>query len=152
MGRDVVERRAALAGGIEQPHAEQLVSRRLRTWQRDAAFGGLRLKHVDHACVLLNRPTRPPSLAEKYALTQQIRRATYSIPLNIAEGSGKYTDKDFTRYLDNALGSAKEVEYALLLIVDLEYIQRDVFTNLNKSINEIIAMLISFINYLRKVS
>ena len=48
---------------------------------------------------------------QRFALTQQIRRATYSIPMNIVEGSGKNADKDFAHYLDNALGSAKEIEY-----------------------------------------
>jgi four helix bundle protein len=45
-------------------------------------------------------------LEERFALTDQLRRSTYSIPLNIVEGCGKNTDKDFARYLDNALGSA----------------------------------------------
>lgn len=86
---------------------------------------------------------------EKFALTQQIRRATYSIPLNIVEGSGKHTDKNFVSYLDNALGSAKEVEYAFILIRDLNYISQDLYDTVNKSINEIKAMLIAFIKFLR---
>ena len=86
---------------------------------------------------------------EKFALTQQIRRAAYSIPLNIVEGSGKNTDKDFARYLDNSLGSAKEVEYAFILIRDLNYINEDLYFIVNKSINEIKAMLIAFIKFLR---
>ncbi|MET0570326.1 MAG: four helix bundle protein [Pedobacter agri] len=86
---------------------------------------------------------------EKFALTQQIRRATYSIPLNIVEGTGKNTDKDFTSYLDNALGSAKEVEYAFILIRDLNYINENLYAMVNKSINEIKAMLIAFIKFLR---
>lgn len=88
-------------------------------------------------------------IEEKFALTQQIRRATYSIPLNIVEGSGKNTDKDFTSYLDNALGSAKEVEYAFILIRDLDYINESLYAMVNKSINEIKAMLIAFIKFLR---
>lgn len=86
---------------------------------------------------------------ERFALTQQIRRAAYSIPLNIVEGSGKHTDKDFPRYMDNALGSAKEVEYAFILIFDLGYITEDIYLAVNKSVNEIKAMLIAFIKYLR---
>ena len=92
-------------------------------------------------------PIMPPD--ERFALTQQIRRATYSIPLNIVEGSGKHTDKDFVSYLDNALGSAKEVEYALILIKDLNYINPEIYETSSKNINEIKAMLISFIKFLR---
>ncbi|MFD2583199.1 four helix bundle protein [Pedobacter vanadiisoli] len=88
-------------------------------------------------------------IEEKFALTQQIRRATYSIPLNIVEGSGKNTDKDFVHYLDNALGSTKEVEYAFILIRDLRYINLEAYETVNKSINEIKAMLIAFIKFLR---
>ncbi|MEH3115024.1 four helix bundle protein [Pedobacter terrae] len=88
-------------------------------------------------------------IEEKFALTQQIRRATYSIPLNIVEGSGKNTDKDFARYLDNALGSTKEIEYAFILIRDLAYISLEVYEAVNKSVNEIKAMLIAFIKFLR---
>jgi four helix bundle protein len=88
-------------------------------------------------------------IEEKFALTQQIRRATYSIPLNIVEGSGKNTDKDFVHYLDNALGSTKEIEYAFILIRDLAYISLAVYESVNKSVNEIKAMLIAFIKFLR---
>ena len=91
----------------------------------------------------------PMPIEERFALTQQIRRATYSIPLNIVEGSGKHTDKNFVSYLDNALGSTKEVEYAFLLIFDLAYISEEVFKIVTKSVNEIKAMLIAFIKFLR---
>lgn len=86
---------------------------------------------------------------EKYALTNQLRRSTYSIPLNIVEGCGKNTDKDFAHFLDNALGSAHEVEYTCLLIFDLEYISIEKYNAINKTINEIKAMLIAFIKFLR---
>lgn len=86
---------------------------------------------------------------EKFALTQQIRRAAYSIPLNIVEGSGKNTDKDFVHYLDNALGSTKEIEYAFILLRDLAYVSLEVYEAVNKRVNEIKAMLIAFIKFLR---
>jgi four helix bundle protein len=55
-------------------------------------------------------------------LTSQIRRSASSIPANIAEGCGKYTDQDFARYLQIALGSTHETEYFLLLSKDLKYV------------------------------
>jgi four helix bundle protein len=84
---------------------------------------------------------------DKFALTNQLRRSTYSIPLNIVEGCGKNSDKDFAHYLDNALGSAHEVEYTCYLIYDLGYIQKVLYDNINSAINEVKAMLIAFINF-----
>src|ERR1700760_3622393 len=86
---------------------------------------------------------------ERFALTSQLRRSAYSIPLNIVEGCGKNTNKDFAHYLDNALGSAHEVEYTCFLIHDLGFIQKAEFEMINNNINEVKAMLISFIKFLR---
>ncbi|MGZ3811207.1 MAG: four helix bundle protein [Mucilaginibacter sp.] len=86
---------------------------------------------------------------ERFALTNQLRRSTYSIPLNIVEGCGKNTNKDFAHYLDNALGSAHEVEYTCYLIYDLSFISQNTYDLINNEINEVKAMLIAFIKYLR---
>ena len=88
-------------------------------------------------------------IEERFALTNQLRRSVYSIPLNIVEGCGKNTDKDFAHYLDNALGSAHEVEYTCLLIFELEYIAKEIYDSVFNSLNEVKAMLISFIKFLR---
>jgi len=53
----------------------------------------------------------PPD--EKYCLEQQLKRATYSIFLNIAEGCGRQTDAEFVRFLFTSFGSIKEVESIL---------------------------------------
>jgi four helix bundle protein len=86
---------------------------------------------------------------ERFALTNQLRKSTYSIPLNIVEGCGKNSDKDFAHYLDNALGSAHEVEYTCCLIYDLGFIREELYNAINAAVNEIKAMLISFIKFLR---
>ena len=52
-------------------------------------------------------------------LVNQIRRASLSVVLNIAEGSGKNSDKDFNRYIHNALGSVYEVTACLDVAKDL---------------------------------
>jgi len=86
---------------------------------------------------------------ERFALTNQLRRSAYSIPLIIVEGCGKNTDKDFASYLDNALGSAHEVEYTCYLIHDLGFIPKELYDKINNTTNEVKAMLIAFIKFLR---
>ena len=51
---------------------------------------------------------------ETYNLTSQIKRASSAIPTNIAEGTGRFTQKDFASFLQISLGSCHEVEYLLL--------------------------------------
>ncbi len=60
---------------------------------------------------------------EKKGLCDQLQRAVVSISSNIAEGSAKPSDSDFAHYLDNALGSAFEVETQLVIAKDLDYIK-----------------------------
>src|SRR5688500_7586442 len=64
---------------------------------------------------------------ERYNLTSQLRRAATSIPTNLAEGCGKFTQRDFARYLQNALGSAQEVEYLGFLSFELGYLSLEDF-------------------------
>ncbi|MFT3935260.1 MAG: four helix bundle protein [Chitinophagaceae bacterium] len=86
---------------------------------------------------------------EIYGLTNQLRRAAYSIPANIAEGCGKNSKSDFANFLNIALGSANESEYFLILSNDLLYLPQSLFEVLFNSINEIKAMLIGLIAKVR---
>jgi len=78
--------------------------------------------------------------SEQYAMTSQIRRATYSIPANIAEGSGKASKKEFARYLSVANGSIKEVENFLILSNELDYLGTQVFAELSEKLEKIAKM------------
>src|ERR1043165_2688426 len=62
---------------------------------------------------------------EIYSLTNQLKRASSSIPANIAEGCGKNTKLDFANFLNISLGSSNESEYLLLLAKDLNYLSID---------------------------
>ncbi|MCW3088799.1 MAG: ribosomal protein [Sediminibacterium sp.] len=86
---------------------------------------------------------------ERFELTTQLRSAAYSVPLNIVEGCGRSTDKDFAHFLDISLGSAQEVEYCLLLAFDLGYLTKELYTMANKKINDVKAMLINLIKTIR---
>lgn len=84
--------------------------RQLRVWQ--------------DAMVLTTNIYRATSQFQKqelYGLSQQIRRAAVSVPSNIAEGKGRYSDRDFVRFLLVARGSLLELETQLLIARDLGY-------------------------------
>ena len=87
---------------------------------------------------------------EKYELASQLQRAALSVPLNIAEGCGRYTDKDFAHFLDNALGSLNETDYCCFAASELDYISNKEYNIVNKMIKESRAMLIAFLKFLRR--
>lgn len=86
---------------------------------------------------------------ERYELTSQLLRAALSVPLNIVEGCGRFTDKDFAHFLDTALGSTNETDYCCFAASELNYITQSEYDLANKLINEVRAMLISFLKFLR---
>jgi len=81
---------------------------------------------------------------ELYGLTSQIRRASASIPSNIAEGCGRDTQTELARFVHIAAGSASELDYHLLLSHDLGYINKETYQELENSISEIKRMLHGF--------
>lgn len=78
---------------------------------------------------------------ELYSLTSQIRRDVISIPSNIAEGCGRGTDKELSRFLDIANGSAFELESLLILATDLEYLNINQTDAMISELNEIEKMI-----------
>ena len=81
---------------------------------------------------------------EKFGLTNQLRRAAVSIPSNIAEGSSRNSNKDFSRFLEIAIGSSYEIETQLLIASDLKFITTDESEKLINQLNEIIKMISRF--------
>ncbi len=78
---------------------------------------------------------------ELFALTSQIRRATYSIPMNIAEGYGRGSKNEIAHFLNIAAGSASEVDTQIVIAYNLKYISEEVAERLEQDINEIRMML-----------
>src|SRR6266536_416479 len=67
---------------------------------------------------------------EQERLADQLRRASYSIPLNIAEGSARKGTRDYRKFLDTAWGSLAEVQTALTMARDIGYIRPTEFARL----------------------
>jgi four helix bundle protein len=86
---------------------------------------------------------------EQFGLVSQLRRAAASAPANIAEGSGRTTDKEFLRFLDIALGSLKETEYFLQLAHDLNYLDETEWEHLGGLVNESLKCIVGFIKAVR---
>jgi four helix bundle protein len=61
---------------------------------------------------------------EMFGMTSQLRRAAVSISSNIAEGSGRNSDKDFAHFLEQAYGSLMEVVSILYLTLDGNYVSQ----------------------------
>lgn len=78
---------------------------------------------------------------EQYALCDQLRRAVISIPSNIAEGSGRQTEKDQAHFYTIAYGSLMEVLSQIDVACDLGYIFQDEFDKLEILIDEEAKML-----------
>lgn len=62
---------------------------------------------------------------ERFGLTSQIRRASVSVPSNVAEGHGRESTQDFVRFLRMTQGSVKEVETQTILSRRLGFAQDD---------------------------
>ena len=86
---------------------------------------------------------------EKFGLISQLRRASVSVPSNIAEGSAKSSDKHFLVFLETALGSCFEMETQLLLSYDLEFIDNIALVDLQKQLESNIQMISKFMSYLK---
>ena len=77
---------------------------------------------------------------ERYALTDQLRRAVVSIPSNIAEGSGRSSNADYAHFLSIARGSLYETMTQLRIAIDLGYIP-ELSEDINSKIDEVGRML-----------
>lgn len=76
--------------------------------------------------IIIHGEVKKFPIYKKLDLTSQIRRASKSIPANIAEGWAKRNhEKDFKRHLDIALGSANEMEVHLEIAKDLNYLNKE---------------------------
>jgi four helix bundle protein len=72
--------------------------------------------------------------SEKFGLVTQMRKSSYSVPTNIAEGNTRRTNKDKSHFFIIALGSLEELHYQCTLARDLEYITKEDFDKVDDHI------------------
>jgi four helix bundle protein len=87
---------------------------------------------------------------ERYGLTAQMRRAAVSIGSNIAEGCGRFGDRELAHFLQIALGSASELEFQTQLAGDLDFLTEEAATPLLHEISRAKRMLARLIKALRR--
>ncbi|MBP9812281.1 four helix bundle protein [Candidatus Gracilibacteria bacterium] len=75
--------------------------------------------------------------SEQYSLVDQMRRAVVSVSSNIAEGSGKGSNLDYSRFLKIARGSSLELESQILIAEGLGFLDKEKSLSLQDSCNEI---------------
>ena len=99
--------------------------------------------------VKTNHITRTFPIDERFSLADQLRRCVSSIPSNIAEGCGRSTDKELSRYIDIAIGSIFEAETQYIIAQKSGYITIEICDEMTKSLQSIARRLNAFKKTLR---
>ena len=120
--------------------AQQVAYKELLVWQKSMDLATKVIKIVDG----LNTDRK------HYRLIEQIEASTTSIPMNIAEGKGRESKKEFIRFLYIARGSIYETLTLLEIFLRLGWISQELFSNLEQDSIEIIRMLKGLINALSR--
>jgi len=112
--------------------------KQLKVWQ-----------HAHELVLEIYRHTADFPRGEQFGVSEQMRRAAYSVTANIVEGQSRHTTKEYTRFLYNARGSVEEARYFLLLSKDLGYLKEQVFAGLEARYEHVSRLLNGLINSLK---
>lgn len=102
--------------------------------------------------LLIYRATKQFPKTEQFSLTSQIQRAAVSIPANIAEGSGRFSNKEYIRFINISLGSLNEVETYIYLSKELKYFNEEQYEYLKNKAEEVGACVGGLKRFLKKVN
>ena len=87
---------------------------------------------------------------EMFGLVSQLRRASVSVPSNIAEGYARGTDKEKLHFLRISSGSMSEVETQLMLSLNLGYIDQEKYNKLSETVTSVWKQLNALISSIKK--
>lgn len=110
----------------------------LKCWQLSREL----VRHVYHAC-------EEGKLAKDFETRDQIKSAALSVMNNIAEGFGRYSNKEFIRFLDFSQSSAIEVKSITYALEDMKYLSRDKIIQIREKAEETKNTTLAFIRYLK---
>jgi four helix bundle protein len=110
----------------------------LKCWQASRAL----VKQIYLVC-------ETGKFVKDYDTKSQIRRAALSSMSNIAEGFGKFSNKEFIRYLDIAQSSALEVKSILYVLLDMNYLMKEQIEELHLLVDSTRKLTLALIKYLR---
>ena len=79
-----------------------------------------------------------------FGLTSQLRRASVSIPSNIAEGHGRATTGEFKQFLGIASGSVAELQTQLIIARGLRYSTDELLAECDRLAVEVSKMMTAF--------
>ena len=96
------------------------------------------------------KTTRDFPKEEIYGLTSQMRRASISIPSNIAEGKGRHTNPEFKQFLIQARGSLLELETQIQIAENLGYVEVEKAVGLKSKASDVGKMLSGLIEAMKK--
>lgn len=88
--------------------------------------------------------------SELYGLTSQIRRASVSVPSNIAEGYGRISKQEYIRFLQIALGSLRELDTQLIIAKEVDLVSPVIISPVLKEVDEMQRILVSTLQKLEK--
>jgi four helix bundle protein len=97
-------------------------------------------KSIDLAKVIYGLTTRFPA-EEKFGIIAQMRRASISIPSNVAEGQARHTTGEFVQFISHAEGSVAELDTQLILSIELKFCESTAATPAFQLADEVRRML-----------
>ena len=99
-------------------------------------------------CTTVYRASRRDLFVRDFALRDQLRRAVLSVPLNIAEGFGRRSKREFRRFLLIAHGSLAEVQTCLYIALDLQHFEQEEFKMMYDESEELSRMISGLVSRL----
>jgi four helix bundle protein len=114
------------------------------------AYMDLEVWNLAHELVLeIYKVTKNFPIDERFGLTYQLRKASSSIPANIAEGNGRQGTREYIQFLYISKASLNEAKYFVLLSRDLDYLKGNKYFELKEKLDRIEKMLMGLIKSLK---